>query len=64
MPDNYECVSQNEDIDEEVIERVWGNNETWSTSEEQICPGYEEAPTEEDDYWDKYAYEERFSERR
>ena len=63
-PDDYECQSSCEDITEEVFQRVWENGEEWKNDEDPICPGYEEASTEYDEYWDKYAYEERYSERR
>ncbi len=66
-PDDYECVStvwDNVVADEEKVRRAWENGEEWEHNEEPLCPGYEEAPTEEDEYWDRYAHEERFSERR
>ena len=40
-----------------ILTRVWENGEEWS-DEEQLCPGWEEAPTPEDEYWDRYAWEE------
>lgn len=66
-PDDYECVStvwDRVDADEEGVRRAWENGETWEHTEEPLCIGYEEVPTEEDMYWEKYAYDERFTERR
>lgn len=66
-PDEYECVSDVWDrviVDEDKVRRVWENCEEWESNEEALCSGWEEAPTEDDEYWDRYAYEERFSERR
>lgn len=62
-PDDYECISNNEDITEEVFDRVWANGEEWDENEKPICPGYEDAPTVDDEYWEKYTYEERYMER-
>ena len=61
-PDEYECQG-GYDIPEDVMQRVWENGEEWKDNEEPICPMYEEAPTEDDEYWDRYAYEENKSER-
>lgn len=61
-PDEYECQG-GYDIPEDVMQRVWENGEEWSDNEEPICPAYEEAPTEDDEYWEKYAYEERYAEK-
>lgn len=63
-PDEYDCKSSCEDITEEVFQRVWENGEEWKNNEDPICPGYEEAPTEYDEYWERYAYEENRAERR
>lgn len=68
-PDEYECVCGDkafegmtqEQIDD-TYERAWINGEEWKDNEEPICPAYEEAPTEDDEYWDRYAYEENKSE--
>ena len=62
-PDEYECTSECEDITEPIFESVWTDGETWNSSDEPICPGYEDAPTEDDEYWEEYAYKERYSER-
>ena len=59
-PDDYECVSQSEEITEEAFRRAWENGEEWDISDEPICPAYEEAEPEPDydgPEWDKYAYE-------
>ncbi len=69
-PDDYECVCgykafegmTQEQIDD-TYERAWINGEEWDENEEPICPAYEDAPTEDDEYWEKYAYEERYKER-
>ena len=55
-PDEYECTSECEDITEQIFERVWSDGERWDTSEEQICPGYEEYIDRTPDYED-YMYE-------
>ena len=60
-PNEYECVSDvwdRIDVEEDILVRVWEDGEEWGYGEEQICPGWEEAPTEEDEYWARYAYEE------
>lgn len=62
-PDDYECVSTSDAITEEVIDKVWVNGEEWDENEEPICPGYEDAPTVDDEYWEKYAHEERYREK-
>lgn len=60
-PDDYECTSNvwdRIDVDEEVVEKVWCDCEEWNDNEEPLCPGWEEVSTPEDDYWDRYAWEE------
>lgn len=69
-PDEYECVGFERDLDieltqdqyDEIAERCWTNDERWADDEEPICPAYEYRPPEDpaDEYWAKYAYEERF----
>ena len=66
-PDDSECTApiitdgtDNELADEvldDIFTRVWENGEEWS-DEEQLCPGWEEAPTPDDEYWEEYAYKE------
>lgn len=65
-PDDYECVSNvwdRIDVDDEAIRRAWEDGEEWEENEDPICPGYEEAPTVDDEYWERYAYEERYMEK-
>lgn len=50
-PDDYECQKADE-IPEEVFDKVWEDDRA------DLCPHYEEAPTPEDEYWDRYAWEE------
>lgn len=50
-PDDYECTKV-EEIEEEVFDKVWEDDRA------DLCPCYEDAPTEEDIYWEKYAWEE------
>ena len=67
-PDDYECTSiimetndtkYTDDELDAIFTRVWENGEKWDSSDEEpLCPGWEEAPTLEDYYWDKYAWEE------
>lgn len=64
-PDEYEChMPEDKDYGltdeqaETIFTRVWENGEEWNSNEEPVCPAWEEAPTEEDEYWDRYAYEE------
>lgn len=61
-PNEYACVVQELDISEENFIKCWENAETWTNSEEPLCNSYEEAPTEEDEYWEEYAYKERYYE--
>lgn len=49
-PDDFECMGE---PTQEAIDRAWTNGETWKSSEEQICPSYEEAVYDEPDY-DEY----------
>ena len=71
-PDEYECVGFERDLDlnltqdqyDEIAERCWTNDEQWDSNEEPICPAYEEnTASPEDEYWEKYAWEERFAEK-
>ena len=65
-PDDYECMGFERDLDIELTDEewdnimtiVWENGEEWNSSDDPICPAWEEAPTPEDDYWARYAYEE------
>ena len=64
-PDDYECVGNidaagltDEEI-ETVMDRVWTNGEEWKDNEEPICPAWAEVNYDpEDEYWDRYAWEE------
>lgn len=64
-PDEYECVGNIDDAgltEEEIdtlIDKVWVNGEEWKDNEEPICPAWEEVNYDpEEEYWDRYAYEE------
>lgn len=61
-PDEYECSCPNE-IDDDSFIRAWEDGEEWSDCEEPVCPEWKEAPTEYDEYWDRYNYEESHNER-
>ncbi|MBR4377337.1 MAG: hypothetical protein IKP50_00405 [Bacilli bacterium] len=59
-PDDYDCTKADElTMSEEMFVRVWENCETWESGEEPLCEQWEEVT---DEYWDKYAYEERYTE--
>ena len=56
-PDDCECTStawDRIDVDEEVMAQVWCESKEWNDNEEPLCPGWEEAPTPEDDYTRPY----------
>lgn len=65
-PDDYECVGFERDTSinltqdqfDNIMDRVWTDGNEWTDNEEPYCPAWEEAPTEEDEYWARYAYEE------
>lgn len=61
-PDDFECSKAESgvlDISEENFDRCWSNDETWEDPENALCPDYEEEMTIEDEYWEKYNYEEK-----
>lgn len=58
----YECRKEKE-IDPRIFARVWLDEEDWGRNDEPICECYKEPPQEYDEYWEKYAYQERFLER-
>ena len=49
-PDDYECQKV-EEIEETIFEEAWENGNA------EVCPYFEE-PNPEEEYWDRYAYEE------
>lgn len=51
-PDEYECLKA-DDMDEDVFTEAWENDNT------DVCPFAEEEEPEKD-YWDEYAYKERY----
>lgn len=64
-PDDFECTVPDNSFEgfsdqalDAIFDRVWVDGEQWRDNEDPICPGWVEAPTPEDDYWERYAYEE------
>lgn len=68
-PDDYECVGYmrsdkeinlTDDECDTIFDRVFGDGEEWDDDTEPLCPFWETSKAADEDYWEEYAYKERY----
>jgi len=53
-------INLTDDECDTIFDRVFGDGEEWDDDTEPLCPFWETSKAADEDYWEEYAYKERY----